>query len=392
MISASQIEVDRWARVDDWSPNSPAQVKEYLKHKGYRIPKHRVTKVETANEEALTEILRTHSEDGVLAKVVEARHLGKAIGYLYDTYLGLDGRLHPRYTFLPKTGRLSSKAPNIMNIPQGRKGDVMLEVAGAIRGAIIPTPGYFLAEFDWRAIEALLVGYFAGDAAYMRLSKLGVHAYMTCKGVGIAVDPTWDDATLSHLFEKVKKEHPKEYAMFKKTNHAFNYGQGIYNLAKDLQCSVEQAKLYTEIIEKAAPLVAKWKNDTRQRAHKEGRLTTPFGHSLSFFEVYTKRDGQWVLGKEASEVLAYLPQSTGASMLRDVLVDLGEHKDEGTKFNLLVPTHDSVTLEILPPYEKEIMHLVKEVMERKWPELGGLSVETEAKVGNALSALHLYQW
>lgn len=386
------VPIDRWARVDDWSPNSPLQVKEYLKSKGYRIPKHRITKAETANEEALLEILRTHQADEVLAKVVEARHLGKAIGYLYDTYLGRDGRLHPRYTFLPKTGRLSAKAPNIMNIPQGRKGDIMKEVADAIRGAIIPTPGYRLAEFDWKAIEALLVGYFAGDQAYMRLSKLGVHAYMACQGLGVPVDLSLPDSALSALFEKVKKAHPTEYAAFKKTNHAFNYGQGVYNLAKDLRCSVEAAKKYIEIIERAAPKVAKWKEDTRRRAHAEGKLTNPFSYSLTFFEVFTKRDGQWVLGKESSECLAFLPQSTAAAMLRDVLVDLGEHPDEGNKFNLLAPTHDSITLEFLPAYEKEIMELVRAKMEKSWPELGGLSVETEAKVGDALSEMELYKW
>ena len=386
------IPTTRWARVDDWSPNSPLQVKEYLKAKGYRIPKHRITKAETTNEEALLEILRTHASDSVLSKVVEARHLGKAIGYLYDTYLGRDGRLHPRYTFLPKTGRLSSKAPSIMNIPQGRKGDIMKEVADAIRGAIIPTPGYILAEFDWKAIEALLVGYFANDPAYMRLSKLGVHAYMACQGLGIPVDLTQSDGDLLALFGRVKKENPTEYAAFKKTNHAFNYGQGIYNLAKDLKCDLPTAKHYVDIIEKAAPLVAKWKEDTRRRAHAEGRLVNPFSYSMSFFEIYTKRDGEWVLGKEASECLAFLPQSTAAAMLREVLVDLGEHPDEGVKFNLLAPTHDSITLEILPAYEREIMVLVRDMMERSWGELGGLSVETEAKVGMALSDMHLYKW
>lgn len=393
------VPVERFAELLEWLPTSPHHVKAYLNHKRYPIPKQRKTKKPTTNEEALAGLLYKYPNDVVLAQTLHARHLTKAVGYLYDTFLGADGRLHPIYTFLPKTGRLSSKAPNLMNLPQGRKGgDIMKEVANAIRSAIVPDPNYLIAEFDWKGIEALLVGYFADDPDYMRICRIDIHSYTASYGAGEPADPAWDDARLSAYLLGIKKKYNDTLRQeFKKAGHADNYGQGVWNMAKDMGCTVEKAQWYKDIIAKAAPKVAKWKHETRLRAHAEGQLSNPFGYSLAFFEVFRPEkadDGtiKWYLGKEAQECLAFLPQSTAASMLRDCLVQLGTHPDEGSKFQLLIPTHDSITLQIKKEHFDEIMLLVKTVMEQKWPQLGGLWVETEAKFGPSLKAKDLQAW
>src|SRR5262249_46473567 len=158
-----------------------------------------------------------------------------------DTYLGRDGRLHPIFGDKPKTGRLSSKSPNVMNLPQGRKGDVMAEAAEAIRNSFIPPPGMLLAEFDWKNVEALLVGYFAGDPAYMRLAELGSHAFFTAHGVGEPPDMTKSTQELLDYFQYIKDKYPTEYALYKKANLSNNYGQGLRNMARDLGISNAEA-------------------------------------------------------------------------------------------------------------------------------------------------------
>jgi DNA polymerase-1 len=381
------VPIERWARVDPFLLSSPNQVKAYLSHKGYKIPKNRKTKRPTADEEALAEILRKHT-DPTLEMILEGRHLAKAISYLEDTFLGKDGRLHPRYTVIPKTGRLSAKAPNIMTLPQGREGGLMTEVASAIRSTIIPEPGYVLAELDWKAIEAVLVGYFASDKDYILAAKKGVHAIFASHLLasdGLIKEPVSPREDIEEFVAWIKKAHPGVYAKAKKRIHAGSYGQGAYNMAKDLGCSVDEVRKLDAVFASMAPKVAKWQTDTRRRAHSEGKLVNPFSYALNFFEVFTKRDGEWVLGKEASEVLAFLPQSTGAAMLRECIVILGNHPDEGEKFHLLIPTHDSLALEIRIECLDEILRMVRGKMECCWPELGGLSIEVDIKVGKCLS-------
>lgn len=386
------VEVERWAKVGEFNPISPLQVKAYCKEKKYKIPLSRKERKETTNDEALSGMISSHPEDRVLPLILEARHLLKATSYLTDKYLGGDGRMHPLYTFLPKTGRLSSKAPNIMNLPQGRKGEVLRRAAEAIRGTIIPTPGYVLGEFDWKAIEALLVGWFAEDPDYMRVARLGVHAFVACHGLNIKVDLSRSDGELLKLFEEVKENHPLEYATFKKGNHAYNYLQGERNMAKDLGLSLEETRKIRSIIDAAAPKVAAFKRNTLIRAHEDGFLTNPFGYSLAFSEVLSVRDGKTFLGKNAPEAVAFLPQSTGAGMLREVLLTLGNHPDEGEKFRLLIPTHDSITFEVRIDCVEEVMGLVQKEMERPWEELGGLRVEVDGAIGWTLEKKKLLPW
>ena len=387
------VPVERWARVGDFLPTSPQQVKSYLKHKGYKIPKHRKTKLETADKEALEAIARKHPEEKVVPLILHGRHISKASGYLSDNMVGSDGRIHPLYTFLPKTGRLSSKRPNLMNLPTGRGAGIMEKAAEAVRGTLIPSDGYIFGEFDWKAIEALLVGYFAQDPDYMRVAKLGVHAYVASHGIGKPADLTKSDAEILEYFAWIKKHEPDAYAKFKKANHSNNYGQGILNMSKDLGLSVAETKKIVAIIDAASPKVTAWKKETRLRAHAEGALTNPFGYLLHFFEVFRRGyNGQWELGREASEALAFLPQSTGAGMLRETLLLLAAHPRHGVDFQLLIPTHDSVTFEMKRACANEIMLLVQSIMERKWPELGGLSVEAEGSWGYTLEKKRLALW
>lgn len=381
----------RWALLEDFNPLSSHQIKAYCAFKRYPLPKDRKTKKPTTNKEALEGLLTLHPEDRVLEAAVEARHLSKASSYLSEGMVGGDGRIHPLYTFLPKTGRLSSKRPNLLNLPQGRGSVIMEEAARAIRGAMIPSPGMLFGEFDWKAIEALLVGWFAQDEDYMRVARLGVHAYVASHGIGQPADLSKSDEELLAFFSKIKKAHPDAYALFKKANHAYNYGMGERNMAKDLGVTIPRVREIRAIIDKAAPKVKEWKNRTLVEAHTTGLLVTPFGYPMNFFEALTKgEDGKWRPGKEANEALAFKPQSTGSSILRETLLSLQSHPLHGKAFHLLIPIHDSIAFEMEEGRKDEIMALVKGEMEREWPQLGGLKVEAEGKMGTNLRDMALW--
>jgi DNA polymerase I-like protein with 3'-5' exonuclease and polymerase domains len=387
-----------WALRGDFNPLSPPQVMAYMKDKGFKIPTNRATGQPTTNDEGLNHVLMYDAKaesDLVLPMVLDLRRLRKGLGYLSDSYVGKDERFHPLYTFIPKTGRLSAKAPNIMNQPQGRGSDIEKEIARAIRETFIPFPGEELMEFDWKAIEALLVGFFAMDPTYIRASKLDIHSAL---GAHILQAEErlpremfswdWDDERLVDYFQWFKKGFPADRDRAKKKNHAGNYGQGVRNLAKDLGCTVKEAKALQEITDIAWPKVKEWRQKTRLQAHYEGKLMNPFGYPMSFFEVFTHRDGEWKPGKEANECLAFLPQSTAAAMLREALLDLIDAEEE-VGFKVLAPIHDSILLSSPPEKREEVKTLVKKVMERPWRELGGLMVEVEGKVGPDLSRMEV---
>lgn len=380
--------VKRWCKLEEFSPLSPAQVKSYLEWRGYKIPIDRHTHKPTTGEEALRDILTGQNPgDPVIPLVLDSRALSKGMGYLAGNTVGRDGKFHPFYTFRPDTGRLSAINPNIQNVPNAKSG-VDKDIAAAIRGCVIPSPGMVLMEFDWKAMEAVLTGYFAQDPGYMRISTLDAHSYFASfilyndGKIPEPADAHWPDEKLLPFLEDIRNRFPTERYDAKRVNLATGYGMKYKHLAALLRCSRDQAKKYLIIKDEMAPLVAKWKKDTMLQAHNEGRLSTPFGYIRYFFEVLKKgKDGKWREGKESNESLAFRPQSSGSSMLRETLLHSGGR--DGDLFNLLAPIHDALFLECYPDYCSEVVAFIKPFMERKWPELGGLSIAVDVSISDS---------
>ncbi len=391
------------ARVEDFNPSSPQQVQAYFKAKGYTIPYGRNSGRPSTDEEILLKTMKKHPSDGVLSRIWEARKTKKNASYLTETYTGRDGRIHTEFTYLPDTGRLSSRKPNLQNIPSGKMGsEYEAELATAIRSTMIPTPGMLLLEADWRGIEAALVAFFAQDPDYARICAIDAHSYLASFKVNKPADLAWDDEKLSSFLAKIKKEHPNIREVCKRANHSDGYGIGLNHLAEVLGTTQAGAKEMKELRDRAFPKVAQWKKDVRMLAHRSGRLMNPFGYTRTFFEVYRpkydKYTGKPMLdekgrvrmteGLEANQALAFLPQSTAAAMMRDTLVLLGNHPEHGKLFHLLISIHDSILVECPVEKEAEVRSILKLAMERRFDELGGLFIEIDMKSGTNWGEMH----
>ena len=277
----------------------------------------------------------------------------------------------------------NSKSPNIMNQPKGRT-DYKAKLAEAVRSTIVAPPGWVLLEADWKAIEALLVGYFADDPDFMRASRLGVHGILASHILGAPISLALPDEDILRRVKQLKKAHPQVYADAKKCIHATDYLEGIFNMARDLKCELSVARGYRNTYYKMAPLVQKWQDDVCKRAHKDHYLVNPFGYVSPYYFAVWKRDanGEWGPGKQASQCVSFLPQSTGAAMLRETLLALGE-REHPENWYLLTPVHDSILVCTRKEALAEAAGVLSELMTREWPQLGGLSVEVEMKVGGS---------
>jgi len=373
----------RWAHQLPFNPLSPPQVLAYLQSKGYKIPKDRKTRKPTTNDDALNQILR-NNQDPLLERVLESRALGKALGYLKDTSVGADGKFHPIYTFRPETGRLSSVRPNMQNVPNGGVDE---ELAKAIRSCVVPSrPGRVLVECDWRAMEAVLTGWFAGDDEYIAASKKDSHSWyagyiLQDTGVIKEVPSPLNDDFMSFA-HWVKKEHPAVRRDAKMVNLATGYNMRWPLLASTMHWPAEKAKRFIALKDEMAPKLKAWKERTWMEAHRKGYLETPFGYQCFFWDVLVpdkKKPGNFLLGKEANAALAFRPQSSGAAMLRELMLALDPY--DGSLFDFLVPIHDAVLVEC---DEAAAPMVAKEICSRMsvaWPELGNLVIEADFKVG-----------
>jgi DNA polymerase I-like protein with 3'-5' exonuclease and polymerase domains len=272
-------------------------------------------------------------------------------------------------------------------------------VAKAVRNTVLATPGFTLAEADWKAIEAVLVGYFADDPDYIRAAKLGIHDILGSHILaqkGIWPEPislSWDDDKIKAYVKKFKKDYDKTLRPIAKiVAHSSGYGTGEFALSKLLRVSVKEAKFYLEIYNSLAPKVRAWQAATRLRAQKEGFLVNPYGYMRNFFDILRPiiKDGQVLkdkngavmvgpTGEEANEVLAFLPQSTAAGILRECILEFDLHQNED--FFPLVPIHDSILFEIKSSKLEEYIGLIQKTMTAPVPQLGGLVIDVELKVG-----------
>jgi DNA polymerase-1 len=386
--------------VEPFNPSSYKDVLAYLYFKGYKVYKDRKTKKPTTKSEYLERtqrlelVGRGREPDPLIDLIMEAREWGKAVGYLKDTALGADGMFHPIYTFRPETGRLSSVRPNIQNQPNH---GVKEEIAKAIRACVIPSKGRILLEVDWQAMEAVLTGYFADDPDYIKISLVDSHTHL-CQyilhdqgKIDKVVGP--NEEGFKEWLHHVKTAFPDERFEAKRVNLATGYGMQWKHLSEALRCSAKQAKKYLMLKDQMSPKVAKWKENTWREAHSKGYLETPFGYRNYYWNVLKplkNKPGSFMPGKEANEALAFRPQSSGAAMLREIMLDLDKY--DGKLFWWLAPIHDAVLVEVEPKLAREAFDVISGSMAREWSQLGGLAIPVDAQQGERWSEMEEVSW
>jgi DNA polymerase-1 len=377
---------ERWARIEPFNPNSSKQLLEYMTFRGYKIPIDRKTRKPTASEEAMEKILRTKKGEGdaVLEHAIEAKKLKKALGFLSENYIHTDGRFHPFYTFRPETGRLSSIRPNLQQLPGKGSDD---RFAKAVRRSIIPDEGKVLVEIDWQAMEAVLTGWFANDPAYIDISLTDGHSHF-CQFI-LYDQGKWPriympgEAGWKEALTELKEKFPHERYEAKRVNLATGYGMQWKHLSELLRISAKDAKRYLKLKDEMAPKIAHWKRSTWLEAHAKGYLETPFGYRNYFWNVLEPlktHPGKFRPGKEANEALAFRPQSTGAAMLRETMLAMSKLEDS-LGFEMLIPVHDATLLQLFRKQVDSVVPVIKRLFEKKWEELGGLSIPSSASVG-----------
>lgn len=290
----------------------------------------------------------------------------------------------------------NSAAPNVMTMPKGKKGKVLKRASRELLSSVVADPGFTLFSCDWNSLHPALIAYFAGDPQYARVARLGDHANVLSHYLGRPVDLNRSDEEVKAELDALKEAHPAEYKTCKIGNLAYKYLQGPMNMAKSLGLSLERTLAIRAAIDRAAPKVAAWKWKVLEQAHFKGRLVSPFGLPLSFFDVFRTengkvlmdRDGKPKLGLEAPEACSFFPLSTESGMLREVLVDLGSQEECWSTFKLSIPEHDKVIGQIRDGEVDRILDsLVIPSMNRSWPELGGLRVGVDVEVGKTMQEM-----
>lgn len=370
-----------------FNPASSPQKLDLIRHYGLPVPKKRGTDDDTSEAKYLKRFAKKFP---VFGTIVECQQREKLITtYMWPTDEA--GRVHTTYTFNPSTWRTSSKNVNLSNIPKRNK-----ELAPLFRKTIIAAPGHVLLEIDSSAIEAVLVGFNAGDQDYIRIAKAGIHGFVSSHRMalmdgGRGIDPKLPFAELRRACRKMKKEFPVEYEDAKRGNHAVNYLLSGFGLNDEYPDTFPTVRAGNQFIEFYHALfggkIKQWQQATVERAHKETYLENHFQYRHYFYSVYQfdKRVNDWRLGDDAKRAVAFVPQSDAAAIQREEQIAIDEI--EGLRDWPLLCTYDSLTFEIPVNEVRWASRELHRILTLPYAELGGLTIGAETNIGDNLGEM-----
>jgi len=278
----------------------------------------------STNESVLRSLIDKHP---VISMILEYREHQKMLSTYVKPLLKLaskeaDGRVHT--TFLQTgtaTGRLSSKEPNLQNIP------VRSELGRRVRRAFVASEGYRLVSIDYSQIELRLLAHFSGDGALMEAFASGEDIHM---------------ATAVRLFGEEEAAAKRNFA--KSINFGLLYGMGSRKLAAELGISTAEAKSIIESYFAAFPTVKSYLADIEERIKREGYVETLLGRRRVFDYAQASPVQKAAMLREGVNTVF---QGSAADLIKLAMLDLHSMiEEEGLKAKMLLQIHDELIFEV----------------------------------------------
>ncbi|WP_321471535.1 DNA polymerase I [Halarcobacter sp.] len=232
------------------------------------------------------------------------------------------------------TGRLSSKNPNLQNIP------VRSEAGGLIRSAFIPKNGYKLVGIDYSQIELRLLAHFSQDEALVEAFKANkdIHRQTAVK-----------------IFGEELADSKRSIA--KSINFGLLYGMGSRKLGDTLGIPAKEAKQYIDAYFENFVSVKEYLKSIENKALENGFVETLIGRRRVF-----DFDSANAMMKAAflRESVNTLFQGSAADLIKLAMIDIYKKYKNNDKINMLLQIHDELIFEI---EESEVDKITKDIVD-----------------------------
>ena len=329
---------------EEFNINSPKQLGEILFGK-LNLPHGKKTKTGWSTNADVLEKLRY--EAPIVGAVLEYRQYAKLKSTYADGLLKAmdpDGRIRTRFQMtVTDTGRLSSREPNLQNIP------TRTELGSEIRKMFIPAEGCVLVDADYSQIELRLLAHISGDAAMQAAFTSGADIHT---------------ATASQVFHVPSADVTHEMRRrAKAVNFGIVYGISAFSLSQDIGVTVAEAKAYMEAYFATFPGVRKYMDDVVAQARERGFVETLFHRRRELPEI---RSSNFNLRAFGERVALNMPiQGTAADIMKLAMVAVERRlKKELPEAALVLQVHDELIVECPEAQAEAAAKLLEEEMEQ----------------------------
>lgn len=263
-----------------------------------------------------------------LAKLIfEYRGWQKAVSAGYQAYLDKvspDGRVRTEYTtHVTRTGRLSSKEPNLQQIP--KESDKAWN--GQMKACFVPSEGFSMWNIDYSQLELRLMAAFAGVPALKQVFIEGRDIF------------TEMAETLGYPRQTIKT-----------MVYANSYGAGPAKIARSIGASLAEAKSLLNDYYSAYPELRIFSRKLEQYATRNKK-----------FPMWSGRFRHMPYPREAYKSMNSFIQGGGADIVERAMVRIyREVCDDDCR--LLMQVHDAFVFEIRDGLEEDYIPLLIDIM------------------------------
>ena len=346
---------------EDFNLASPKQLGIMLFEKMNLVEKPKKTKTGqyATGEDILSKLASDHE---IVKEIIEWRGLVK----LKSTYIDAlpnevnpnTKRIHTTYEqTVAATGRLSSKNPNLQNIP------IRTERGKQVRKSFIAKDkNHVLFAADYSQIELRIIAALSEEENMIQAFKEGqdIHATTAAKVFGVPL-------------EEVTRE---QRGNAKAVNFGILYGQGAFTLAEQTGITRKEAKALIEAYYETYPTLKAYMSKQVDFARDNGYVETVSGRRR-YLKNINSQNGMVRSGDERNAVNAPI-QGSAADIIKIAMINIQKYLDKNTyESKMLLQVHDELVFDM----HKDELSILAPIIKNEMENAFKLSVPLDVEVG-----------
>src|SRR3954468_7153483 len=340
----------------EFNVNSTPQLRTILFDELGLVPVKKTKTGPSTDADSLQKMAADHPIVEELLRYREVEKLRSTYADALPPLIAADGRIHATFKQTDTTtGRISSEAPNLQNVP------VRTADGREMRRAFVAEPGWGILTADYSQIELRVLAHLAEDPGLIDAFDRGADVHTTTAAKVFGVEEAEVDGA-QRRFAKV-------------VNYGLAYGMEAYGLGQRLGIPTGEAAEILDAYFDGFPNVKTFMEETVREAKERGYTTTIFGRRRQITELSSDNFRIRQMGERMAQNAPV--QGSAADIFKLAMIDLDRALDAaGSDARMLLTVHDELVLEVPEGEEENTETLVREVMEHVTELRVPLTVDT----------------
>ncbi len=328
---------------EEFNVNSTPQLRAILFEKLGLVPVKKTKTGPSTDADSLQKMAEDHPIVEDLLRYREVEKLRSTYADALPPLIAADGRIHATFKQTDTTtGRISSEAPNLQNVP------VRTADGREMRRAFVAEDGWGILTADYSQIELRVLAHLAEDPGLIDAFERGVDVHTATAAKVFGVEEGAVDAA-QRRFAKV-------------VNYGLAYGMEAYGLGQRLGIPTGEAVEILDAYFDGFPNVRTFMEATVQEAKERGYTTTIFGRRRQISELTSDNFRIRQMGERMAQNAPV--QGSAADIFKLAMIDLDRALDEAdSDARMLLTVHDELVLEVPESEHADTEILVRDVME-----------------------------